>query len=162
MAATLREYTAKRAFHARPPHAARLDKLPSEGHMEARFSRLESGVEHIRRDMAETRADVRQINVRLSALECISARTEARLDATDAKIDTVERTLTEKIDTVQRTLSDKIDGLADRYMTKHQFALWALAGAVAVLGSAAALIGVLLRAMGHPLVADVFEAISHE
>jgi capsule polysaccharide export protein KpsE/RkpR len=67
-------------------------KLEMETSVEERVARLEANVDHIQKDVADTRIDIRRLN---------------------DKIDSVDQKLSTKIDKVDQKLSAKIDGVKD-------------------------------------------------
>ena len=71
-------------------------KLEMEMSVEERAARLEANVDHIQKDVAETRIDIRRLN---------------------DKIDNVDQRLSAKIDSVDQKLSARIDGVKDLVTT---------------------------------------------
>lgn len=67
-------------------------KFEMETPVEERVARLEANVDHIQKDVAETKIDIRRLN---------------------DKIDNVDQKLSAKIDGVDQRLSAKIDGVKD-------------------------------------------------
>jgi hypothetical protein len=67
-------------------------KLEMETPVEERVARLEANVDHIQKDVADTKIDIRRLN---------------------DKIDSVDQKLSTKIDNVDQKLSAKIDGVKD-------------------------------------------------
>jgi chromosome segregation ATPase len=78
-------------------------KFEMETPVEERVARLEANVDHIQKDVAETRIDIRRLNDKIDNVD----------QKLSAKIDGVDQRLSAKIDNVEQKLSAKIDGVKD-------------------------------------------------
>ena len=78
-------------------------KFETETPLEERVARLEANVDHIQKDVAETRIDIRRLNDKIDNVD----------QKLSAKIDGVDQRLSAKIDNVEQKLSAKIDGVKD-------------------------------------------------
>ena len=94
-------------------------KLEMEMSVEERAARLEANVDHIQKDVAETRIDIRRLN---DKIDNVDQKLSTKLDNVDhklsAKIDSVDQRLTDKIDSVDQKLSAKIDGADQKLSAK--------------------------------------------
>ena len=79
-------------------------RIEVENPMDARLARLEERTEHIQRDVAEIKGDIR--------------RTDSRMDAfrssVDTKLDTLKDTFNHKSDAVRNSLEAKVGALDGR------------------------------------------------
>ena len=96
------------------------------GMLEARVARLESGVEHIIKDMADVKnsvkvlmADTTDIKIRLEKMAGRQDLFESKLDAMDKKIDTKFEAMDKKFDAKFDTADKKFDGLDKKFATKE-------------------------------------------
>lgn len=121
-----------------------VDDIPSNGNggggggmLEARVARLESGVEHIMKDMADVKdsakvlmADTTDIKIRLEKTAGRQDLFELKLDAVDKKIDSKFESIDKKIDTKFEAndkkfdakfdaIDKKFDGLDKKFATKE-------------------------------------------
>ena len=78
-------------------------KLEMETPVEERVARLEANVDHIQKDVAETRIDIRRLNDKIDSVD----------QKLSAKIDSVDQKLSAKIDGVDQRLSAKTDSVKD-------------------------------------------------
>ena len=89
-------------------------KFETETPVEERVARLEANVDHIQKDVAETRIDIRRLNDKIDNVDQkLSAKTDGVDQRLSAKIDGVDQRLSAKIDNVEQKLSAKIDGVKD-------------------------------------------------
>lgn len=96
------------------------------GMLEARVARLESGVEHIMKDMADVKdsvkvlmADTTDIKIRLEKMAGRQDLFESKLDAMDKKIDTKLDAIDKKFDSKFEAMDKKFDGLDKKFATKE-------------------------------------------
>jgi chromosome segregation ATPase len=82
-------------------------KIELEDPLEDRIARLEVNVEHIQKDVSETKVDIRRLNDKIDAVD----------QKLTAKIDAVDQKLTAKIDAVDQRLTGKIDSVKDALAT---------------------------------------------
>ncbi|MNS67863.1 hypothetical protein D3C72_1011260 [compost metagenome] len=94
--------------------------------LEARVARLESGVEHIMKDMADVKdsvkvlmADTTDIKIRLEKMAGRQDLFESKLDAMDKKIDTKLDAIDKKFDSKFEAMDKKFDGLDKKFATKE-------------------------------------------
>jgi chromosome segregation ATPase len=78
-------------------------KFELETPVEERVARLEANVEHIQKDVADTKIDVRRLNDKIDGVD----------QKLSAKIDSVDQKLSARIDNVDQKLSAKIDSVKD-------------------------------------------------
>ncbi len=90
------------------------------GMLEARVARLESGVEHIMKDMVDVKdsvkvlmADTTDIKIRLEKMAGRQDLFESKLDAMDKKIDT-------KLDAMDKKIDTKLDAMDKKFDTKFE------------------------------------------
>ena len=122
--------------------------------LEARVARLESGVEHIMKDIVDVKdsvkvlmADTTDIKIRLEKMAGRQDLFESKLEAMDKKIDTKFEAMDKKFDSKFDTADKKFDGLDKKFATKedlqaalHNQTKWLI---VTMLALAAGFIGFL-------------------
>lgn len=155
-----------------------------DGEIEKRVTRLETESRYIRRDLDEIRGDTRAINDQLHSMEtrltvmeqsndarfaAADQKMEAGFAAVHQKMDAGFLAVNLKIDVSVASLNQKMDAnfssihqTLSTVPTKPQLALMALAGLAMILGSAFAVVAVLLRSTGHADVANVLDAARGE
>ena len=103
--------------------------VKSEPPLEERVARIEAGVEHICREISETKVDIRELRADVKSMD-------VRLSD---KISEVDKRLCARIEEVDRRLSAKIDELI---RSLHSAKVWAL---ILYIGLAATLLGAMAR-----------------
>jgi len=89
-------------------------KFESETPLEERVARLEANVEHIQKDVADIKIDIRRLNDKMESVDQkLSTKIESADQKLSAKIDSVDQKLSAKIDSVDQKLSAKIDSVKD-------------------------------------------------
>ena len=78
-------------------------KFESETPLEERVARLEANVEHIQKDVADIKIDIRRLN---DKMESVDQKLSTKIESADQK-------LSAKIDSVDQKLSAKIDSVKD-------------------------------------------------
>jgi predicted nucleic acid-binding Zn-ribbon protein len=81
--------------------------LEWEAPLEERVARLETNVEHIQKDVADMKIDIRRLGEKIDGVD----------QKLCAKIDSVDQKLTAKIDGVDQKLSGRIDSVKDAVTT---------------------------------------------
>lgn len=114
----------------RRPTIRAVDDIPNNhgngggggGMLEARVARLESDVEHIRRDMSDVKdsvkvllADTTDIKIRLEKMAGRQDLFESKLEAMDKKFEAIDKKFDAKFDVSDK----KIDGLDKKFATKE-------------------------------------------
>lgn len=145
------------------------DTTTRDDDLDRRVSRLENDFQYIRRDLDEIRGDTRAIKEQLCSLGAgsivLSQSMDARFTAANQKMDAGFAAFNEKMDAGFAAFNEKMDaGFATIHQrlstvpTKLRLALLALTGMALILGSALAVVAVLLRSTGHADVANVLDA----
>ncbi len=101
--------------------------------LEARVARLESGVEHIMKDMADVKdsvkvliSDTTDIKIRLEKMAGRQDLFESKLDAMDKKFESMDKKFDSKFEAMDKkfdakfdTVDKKFDGLDKKFATKE-------------------------------------------
>ena len=99
--------------------------------LEARVARLESGVEHIMKDMVDVKdsvkvlmADTTDIKIRLEKMAGRQDLFESKLDAMDKKIDTkldaMDKKFDSKLDAMDKKFDSKLDAMDKKFDSKFE------------------------------------------
>ncbi|MFM4843486.1 hypothetical protein ACEUDP_01930 [Aeromonas caviae] len=113
------------------------------GMLEARVARLESGVEHLRQDIADVKDSVKVLMADTSDIKIRLEKIAGRQDLFESKLDAIDKRLEGKFDAADK----KIEGLDKKFATKedlqtalHNQTKWLV---VSMLAIVAGLIGFL-------------------
>ncbi len=111
--------------------------------LEARVARLESGVEHLRQDIADVKDSVKVLMADTSDIKIRLEKIAGRQDLFESKLDAIDKRLEGKFDAADK----KIEGLDKKFATKedlqtalHNQTKWLV---VSMLAIVAGLIGFL-------------------
>lgn len=92
------------------------------GMLEARVARLESGVEHLRQDIADVKDSVKVLMADTSDIKIRLEKMAGRQDLFESKLDAMDKRLEGKFDTIDKKFDaadKKVDGLDKKFATKE-------------------------------------------
>src|SRR6267142_2349910 len=91
--------------------------------IQVQLARLESDVQHINREVADIKVDLRRANDKLDAtnqrVDVLRDKVEQGFRDVNARIDGVQEKLTEKIGGVEQKLTEKIEGVREDLTQKN-------------------------------------------